>query len=110
MAFVGPLAGGPQDVALRIQRNFGSSIAALEPATCPAEGDPPKPVGKIEVVEAGKRMIGTHEADYRKWRVTCGSQVTNHRAWVILDVGVAIYEQVPAADTDAVLKTAQFER
>ena len=108
-AFVGVLAGGPDDVALRVQRNFAGSIDSLKPAGCPREGDPSEPAVSVETVESGLRPVGDRNAEYRLWRVTCATGgAREHRVWLLPTSKIAIYEQVPdAADAD-VVASAQF--
>ena len=94
-AYVGVLAGGPDDVMLRVQGNFTSSIDSLKPTLCPREGDPPERAVAVETVESGLRPVGSRKADYRLWRVQCETVGTSdHRAWVLPRSKIAIYEQV----------------
>jgi hypothetical protein len=94
-AFVGVLAGGPDDVMLRVQRNFAGSIDSLKPAGCPREGDPPEPAVSVQTVESGLRPVGSRKAEYRLWRVTCATVRTReHRAWLLPTSKIAIVEQV----------------
>lgn len=106
-AWVGVLAGGPQDLPLRVYRNFGASIEALKPTHCPREGDPPAAVLEVRELERGLRPVAGRQAEYRRWEVRCPGGVTRHRAWVLPRTGVGLYEQVHAAELDDVLRTLE---
>jgi hypothetical protein len=94
-AFGGILAGGVDDVMLRVHQNFGDPIDTLKPATCAREGDPAEPATSVETVENGLRPVGDKKAEYRKWRVQCPTVgVREHRAWVLPVSKIAIFEQV----------------
>lgn len=94
-AFVGVLAGGPDDVMLRVERNFTGSIDSLKPADCPREGDPSERAVSVDTTESGLRPVGSKKAEYRLWRVTCKTVGTReHRAWLLPTSKIAIYEQV----------------
>jgi hypothetical protein len=94
-AFVGLLAGASQDVMLRVERNFAGTIDSLKPTTCPREGDPAEPATAVTTVESGFRPVGSKNAEYRRWRVTCPTVGSHdHRAWLLPISKVAIYEQV----------------
>jgi hypothetical protein len=94
-AFVGVLAGGVQDVMLRVERHFEGSIDTLKPRDCPREGNPPERAVSVVTVETGFRPVGNRKAEYRLWRVTCATVgVHEHRAWLLPVSKIAIYEQV----------------
>lgn len=107
-AYVGVLAGGPNDVMLRVQRNFTGSIDSLKPTDCPREGDPPEPAVSVETAERGLRPVGDRNAEYRLWRVTCSiGGVREHRAWLLPTSKIAIYEQVHDPRNADVVSSAQ---
>ena len=94
-AFVGVLAGGTDDVMLRVERNFAGSIDSLKPAGCTREGDPPERALSVDTAESGLRQVGDKKAEYRLWRVTCSGMGTReHRAWLLPTSRIVIYEQV----------------
>lgn len=106
-AYVGVLAGGPQDVALRVQRNASGPIDALKPEGCSRDGDAPEPATSVATVEQGLRPVGNRNAEYRRWKVTCpGGEVKEHRAWLLPTSRIAIYEQVYDARNAAVVANA----
>jgi hypothetical protein len=109
-AFVGVLAGGLDDVALRVQRNFSGSIDSLRPTGCPREGDPPERALSVDTVETGFRPVGDRSAEYRLWRVTCATGgAREHRAWLLPTSKIAIYEQVHDSLSPEVVATAKVQ-
>ncbi len=91
-AYVGVLAGGPADVNLRVIRNFTGSIDALKPTIC--NEAPDESPSSVQAVESGFRPVGDRTAQFRLWRAMCARGSEEHRAWVLPDSQIAIYEQV----------------
>ena len=107
-AYVGVLAGGPEDVMLRVQRNFSGPIDALKPSSCPRQGDAPERADSVVTADQGLRPVGDRKAEYRLWKVTCPTGgVKEHRAWLLPTSKIAIYEQVYDPRNAAVVANAR---
>jgi len=108
VAFVGPLAGGPSDMPLAIERGFEGTIDELAPTECVTEGNPPAAARSVKVVEEGLRPMGTKKADFRRWEVSCADGSTRKlRGWLLPTSKVAVREQVEGASNEAVVATIE---
>ena len=93
-ARVGIHAGGPDDINLRLQTHHAGNIESLAPKTCPREGNPPASVKSVKAVESGLRPMGSKQAEYRRFAVSCDDGRTEeHQAWLLPISKIAIYEQ-----------------
>jgi len=108
-AYVGPLAGGPEDMAFVVERNHEGGIDTLAPSECKQEGDAPIAATSVKVEAQGLQPIGEKKAEYRMWKVTCadGSE-RSLRGWLLPISKIAVRELSPHTSTPAVLKSATF--
>lgn len=102
-AYLGHLAGGPQDVELALVVGK-ASLESFRPTTCPQEGDPAVPALKVETVISGGFLLDDGRTiPYRQWRVTCPNGTSLHRAWALPNL--VVYEQRPTAETEKVVRS-----
>jgi hypothetical protein len=116
---IGYAAGGGLDIPLRFDIAFKGAIDDLKPPTaqaCYHHGDPPYPAASVEDITAqtgdgtGFRKMGDRTAEYRVWRANCPNDWTPeqiHRAWVLPDADIAIYEQRATEFNDEVVRNMQ---
>ncbi len=110
-AYVGVLAGGRGDIALRVQTGFTGPIDSLAPTTC--LGAPPSAPASVDLVEQGFRPVGDRTAEFRFWRSSCPNgdlKVEEHRAWLLPVSQIAIFEQHHLPEVEAVVESALVDR
>ncbi|MCV7301428.1 hypothetical protein H7J93_17555 [Mycobacterium barrassiae] len=118
---IGYPAGGDLDLPLRFDVAFEGTIDDLETPIetgCYHHGDPPYPAERVEDITAqtgdgtGLFKMGDRTAEYRVWRAVCPDEQTPqvHRAWLLPDSDIAIYEQRPIEFNDAVVASMQVLR
>jgi hypothetical protein len=106
MAFIGPLAGGPGGLNLRVMTNYTGTVDALQPTEC-LEYPIEKPTS-VELLESGFARVGSLTAEYRRWRFTCLIHgVEEHRVWLLPVSHIAIVEQRHAPEVADVVATAE---
>lgn len=95
-AVVGKLLVGERDSQLVVTRNFTRSIDDLAPkADCGG--------GQVVVIDSGVRQLDGATADYREFVVRCPTgRADAHRAWVLPDSNIAIFEHRASLDVDEV--------
>jgi hypothetical protein len=95
-AVIGLLPVGERDSQLVVTKNFTQSIDDLAPkADCHA--------GEVVVIDSGVRQLDGAKADYREFVVRCPSgRADAHRAWVLPDSNIAIFENRASPDVDEV--------
>jgi hypothetical protein len=103
-AVVGKLPGDERDSQLMVTKDFAGSVDDLAPKPeCSAPGQPPTPATEVVVLEAGVRQLDGAKADYREFVVRCpGLRADTHRAWVLPESDIAIYETRQSPDVDEV--------
>ncbi len=108
IAFIGRLAGGAGDQHLRVQTGFTGTVDSLVPKTC--LGHPSEAPERVELVESGFKPVGERTAQFRFWRAACpngdGDNPEEHRAWLLPDSQIAIFEQRHAPEVETVVATA----
>jgi hypothetical protein len=107
-ALVGVLAGGRQDVNLRVETGVGDPIDSFQPTACFLQGRPPEKPVSVEQAQSGFAPVGDRTAEFRLWRVTCpGGRVEEHRAWLLPQSQISIYEQRHDPENVDVVSTAE---
>ncbi|HUQ63107.1 MAG TPA: DUF6636 domain-containing protein [Acidimicrobiales bacterium] len=107
-AFIGPLAGGPSNLNLRVMIDYTGTVDALQPTEC-LEYPIEKPTS-VELLESGFAPVGSLTAEYRRWRFTCLIHgVEEHRVWLLPASHIAIVEQRHAPEVADVVATADVE-
>ena len=103
-ALIGKLPGGERDAKLTVTKNFTKTVDDLAPRPdCSVGGTPPIVKGEVAVIDSGIRQLDGATADYREFVVRCpGLQAYPHRAWVLADSNIAIYENRESPDVDEV--------
>jgi hypothetical protein len=95
-AIVGMLPVGERDSQLVLTKNFTQSIDDLAPkADCDG--------GEVVAIDSGFRQLDGATADYREFVVSCPTgRADAHRAWVLPDSNIAIFEDRASPDVDEV--------
>jgi hypothetical protein len=103
-ARIGELPGDERDSALTVTKNFTKSIDDLSPKPeCSEDGLPPIAATEVVVLEAGLRELDGATADYREFVARCpGLRADAHRAWVLPESNIAIFEHRRSPDVDEV--------
>ncbi len=115
---IGYAAGGNLDLPLTFDVAFTGTIGDMAPPIeqgCYHHGDPPYPAARVVDVTAQTgdgtafRKLGDRTAEYRVWQAICPNEDTPqvHRAWLLPDSDVAIYEQRATEFNDAVVASMQ---
>lgn len=95
-AVVGKLPAGERDSQLVVTKNFTLSIDDLAPK-------PDCHAGEVVVIDSGVRQLDGATADYREFVVRCPSgRADAHRAWVLPESNIAIFENRASPDVDEV--------
>jgi hypothetical protein len=103
-ARIGKLPGGERESQLTVTKIFTESVDDLAPKPeCGGAGQPPIAADEVVVLESEVRELDGATADYRKFVVRCpGLRTDVHRAWVLLDSNIAIFENRESPDVDEV--------
>ena len=118
---IGFAAGGGIDIPLRFDLAFDGAIDDMKPPTeqgCYHHGAPPYPAVSVDDITAqtgdgtGFRKMGDDTAEYRVWQANCPNEAGPqlHRAWLLPDSNIAIYEQRATEFNEAVVQSMQLLR
>jgi hypothetical protein len=107
----GPVPRPPGTALVAIEALFGftDSIDSLKPSACEAQtgNDRPTPTA-VTVTETGFRPVGDRSAEYRNWSVSCpNGSSEGHRAWLLPQSRIALYERCRMDANTAVVTTAE---
>ena len=103
-AVMGKLPGGERDSQLTVTKNFTQSIDDLAPKPdCSVPGKPSIAATEVAVIDSGHRQLDGATADYREFVVRCpDGRADAHRAWVLPESNIAIFEDRQSPDVDEV--------
>jgi hypothetical protein len=118
---IGYAAGGNLDIPLRFDVAFAGTIDEMKPPTetgCYHHGDAPYPATSVDDITAetgdgtAYRKMGDRVAEYRVWQANCPTEQTPqiHRAWLLPDSDIAIYEQRATEFNETVVQSMQLLR
>lgn len=119
--WIGYPAGGSLDLPLRFDVAFEGAVDDMKPpveTACYHHGDPPYPALNVDDITAqtgdGKafRKLGDRIADYRVWHANCPNETVPeiHRAWLLPEDDIAIYEQRATEYNNAVVESMHVLR
>lgn len=104
-----PRPPGTALIALEALFGFSDTIDSLKPGACEAQPgvNAPTPIS-VTLVDSGFRPVGDRTAEYRNWALVCPSGlVEGHRAWLLPQSKIALYERCRMDGVSDAVATAE---